>query len=170
MCSSSHARDVPDYIQCPYCQRRFSENAADRHIKFCKEQAARMPNKGKVVAADTKAKPPARSQYKPPPVKKANSPATSGIPASGSSRLPQRSASGPSAGVPVSKSPSAASVKSATSGYSSNRTNTSGLTSPPSGFNMKSRTPTSPGSLKNTCSAAGPNRRKVYNADSYVSR
>uniref|UniRef100_A0A3B3QM61 Zinc finger C2HC domain-containing protein 1A n=1 Tax=Paramormyrops kingsleyae TaxID=1676925 RepID=A0A3B3QM61_9TELE len=62
MCSSSHARDVPDYIQCPYCQRRFSENAADRHIKFCKEQAARMPNKGKVVAADTKAKPPARSQ------------------------------------------------------------------------------------------------------------
>uniref|UniRef100_A0A8C5GZF6 Zinc finger C2HC domain-containing protein 1A n=1 Tax=Gouania willdenowi TaxID=441366 RepID=A0A8C5GZF6_GOUWI len=37
----------PDYIQCPYCQRRFSESAADRHIKFCKEQHARMPNKGK---------------------------------------------------------------------------------------------------------------------------
>ncbi|KAK7881328.1 hypothetical protein WMY93_029737 [Mugilogobius chulae] len=32
----------PDYIQCPYCQRRFNENAADRHIKFCQEQAARM--------------------------------------------------------------------------------------------------------------------------------
>ncbi|XP_048832121.1 zinc finger C2HC domain-containing protein 1A isoform X2 [Brienomyrus brachyistius] len=160
----------PDYIQCPYCQRRFSENAADRHIKFCKEQAARMPNKGKVVATDSKAKPPTRSQYKPPPVKKVNSPATSAIPASASSRLPQRSASGSSAGIPVSKSPSAASVKSTTSGYSSNRTNTSGLTSPPSGLNMKSRTPTSPGSLKNTSSTAGPNRRKVYNADSYTSR
>lgn len=48
-----------DYIQCPYCQRRFNENAAERHIKFCQEQAARMPQKGKV--ADVK-KPPARTQ------------------------------------------------------------------------------------------------------------
>uniref|UniRef100_A0A673B7A2 Zinc finger C2HC domain-containing protein 1A n=1 Tax=Sphaeramia orbicularis TaxID=375764 RepID=A0A673B7A2_9TELE len=32
----------PDYIQCPYCQRRFNESAADRHIKFCQEQAARI--------------------------------------------------------------------------------------------------------------------------------
>lgn len=48
-----------DYVQCPYCQRRFNENAADRHIKFCQEQAARMPNKGKL--GDAK-KTPARSQ------------------------------------------------------------------------------------------------------------
>lgn len=40
-----------DYIQCPYCQRRFNENAADRHINFCREQAARMPNKNKLVDA-----------------------------------------------------------------------------------------------------------------------
>uniref|UniRef100_A0A8C4NIA2 Zinc finger, C2HC-type containing 1A n=1 Tax=Eptatretus burgeri TaxID=7764 RepID=A0A8C4NIA2_EPTBU len=32
----------PDHIQCPYCQRRFAESAAERHINFCKEQAARM--------------------------------------------------------------------------------------------------------------------------------
>ncbi|KAG7259621.1 hypothetical protein CRUP_024551 [Coryphaenoides rupestris] len=39
----------PDYIQCPCCQRRFSENAAERHIKFCREKAARMP-KSKMAA------------------------------------------------------------------------------------------------------------------------
>jgi len=26
----------PDYIQCPYCGRRFNETAAERHIPFCK--------------------------------------------------------------------------------------------------------------------------------------
>uniref|UniRef100_A0A670YJ92 Zinc finger C2HC domain-containing protein 1A n=1 Tax=Pseudonaja textilis TaxID=8673 RepID=A0A670YJ92_PSETE len=51
----------PDYIQCPYCQRRFNENAADRHINFCKEQAARISNKGKVVS-EVKGKLPARIQ------------------------------------------------------------------------------------------------------------
>ncbi|NWH65496.1 ZC21B protein, partial [Geococcyx californianus] len=30
----------PDYIQCPRCSRRFNEAAAQRHIKFCEEQAA----------------------------------------------------------------------------------------------------------------------------------
>ncbi|KFQ29001.1 Zinc finger C2HC domain-containing protein 1B, partial [Mesitornis unicolor] len=29
----------PDYIQCPYCSRRFNEPAAERHMKFCEEQA-----------------------------------------------------------------------------------------------------------------------------------
>ena len=32
-----------DYIQCPYCSRRFNESAAQRHIDFCKEQSARLP-------------------------------------------------------------------------------------------------------------------------------
>ncbi|XP_066103903.1 zinc finger C2HC domain-containing protein 1B [Saccopteryx bilineata] len=31
----------PDYIQCPYCMRRFNENAAGRHINFCKDQSSR---------------------------------------------------------------------------------------------------------------------------------
>ncbi|XP_010016801.1 PREDICTED: zinc finger C2HC domain-containing protein 1B [Nestor notabilis] len=31
----------PDYIQCPHCSRRFNEAAAERHIKFCEEQAIR---------------------------------------------------------------------------------------------------------------------------------
>ncbi|NXJ97315.1 ZC21B protein, partial [Corythaixoides concolor] len=31
----------PDYIQCPHCSRRFNEAAAQRHMKFCEEQAAR---------------------------------------------------------------------------------------------------------------------------------
>ncbi|XP_070808189.1 zinc finger C2HC domain-containing protein 1B [Pituophis catenifer annectens] len=31
----------PDYIQCPYCMRRFNQTAGERHINFCKEQAAR---------------------------------------------------------------------------------------------------------------------------------
>ncbi|XP_020829586.1 zinc finger C2HC domain-containing protein 1A isoform X1 [Phascolarctos cinereus] len=77
----------PDYIQCPYCQRRFNENAADRHINFCKEQAARISNKGK-FSTDTKGKSTSRAQYKPPALKKTNSPGT--MP-SASSRLPQPS-------------------------------------------------------------------------------
>ncbi|KAF6323892.1 zinc finger C2HC-type containing 1A [Rhinolophus ferrumequinum] len=76
----------PDYIQCPYCQRRFNENAADRHINFCKEQAARISNKGK-FSTDTKGKVTSRTQYKPPALKKSNSPGTT----PGSSRLPQPS-------------------------------------------------------------------------------
>uniref|UniRef100_A0A8C2NL23 Protein LTV1 homolog n=1 Tax=Capra hircus TaxID=9925 RepID=A0A8C2NL23_CAPHI len=31
----------PDYIQCPYCKRRFNETAASRHINFCKDQESR---------------------------------------------------------------------------------------------------------------------------------
>ncbi|CAH7317266.1 Zc2hc1b [Phodopus roborovskii] len=31
----------PDYIQCPYCMRRFNEMAAQRHINFCKDQSSR---------------------------------------------------------------------------------------------------------------------------------
>ncbi|KAB0366361.1 hypothetical protein FD754_010517 [Muntiacus muntjak] len=31
----------PDYIQCPYCKRRFNETAASRHISFCKDQESR---------------------------------------------------------------------------------------------------------------------------------
>ncbi|XP_050166477.1 zinc finger C2HC domain-containing protein 1A isoform X3 [Myiozetetes cayanensis] len=77
----------PDYIQCPYCQRRFNENAADRHINFCKEQAARITNKGK-LAADTKGKLPTRTQYKPASVKKMPSVGSTPSP---SSRLPQLS-------------------------------------------------------------------------------
>ncbi|KAM8786771.1 zinc finger C2HC domain-containing protein 1A isoform 2-T3 [Rhynchonycteris naso] len=77
----------PDYIQCPYCQRRFNENAADRHINFCKEQAARISNKGKFLT-DAKGKGPSRTQYKPPALKKSNPPGTL---LSGSSRLPQPS-------------------------------------------------------------------------------
>uniref|UniRef100_A0A673VG60 Zinc finger C2HC domain-containing protein 1A n=1 Tax=Suricata suricatta TaxID=37032 RepID=A0A673VG60_SURSU len=90
----------PDYIQCPYCQRRFNENAADRHINFCKEQAARISNKGK-FSTDTKGKATSRTQYKPPAVKKSNPP---GAAPSGSSRLPQPSGTGKTVvGVPSGK-------------------------------------------------------------------
>ncbi|KAK6032215.1 hypothetical protein OSTOST_01604, partial [Ostertagia ostertagi] len=30
-----------DYVQCDYCGRNFSENAAERHIPYCKEQNSR---------------------------------------------------------------------------------------------------------------------------------
>lgn len=143
----------PDYIQCPYCQRRFNESAADRHIKFCQEQAARMPNKSKL--GDVK-KPPGRTQYKSPAaVKKANPPAVSTIP-SASSRLPQRSGPGQATGIPPGKAYSAGSV----------RSNPSGITSPPSGVGSKPRVTSSGyGSVRNTQS--GLNKKKV---DSYISR
>uniref|UniRef100_A0A8C5WJX3 Zinc finger C2HC domain-containing protein 1A n=1 Tax=Leptobrachium leishanense TaxID=445787 RepID=A0A8C5WJX3_9ANUR len=89
----------PDYVQCPYCQRRFSENAADRHISFCKEQAARITNKGK-LGVDGKVKNIPRPQCKPPTVKKMNSPA-SGSPAT--TRLPQPPNFGKTSGIPSGK-------------------------------------------------------------------
>ncbi|KAM8731459.1 zinc finger C2HC domain-containing protein 1A isoform 1-T1 [Acanthopagrus schlegelii] len=145
----------PDYVQCPYCQRRFNENAADRHIKFCQEQHARMPNKGK--PGDTK-KQPARTQFKPStPAKKADTPAVSTIP-SASSRLPQRSGLGQATGIPSCKASSAGSV----------RSNPSGLTSPPSGVGNKTRAVSSGyGSVRNTQSGIGLNKKKV---DTYISR
>ncbi|KAF3703468.1 Zinc finger C2HC domain-containing protein 1A [Channa argus] len=143
----------PDYIQCPHCQRRFNESAADRHIKFCQEQAARMPNKGKLVESK---KPPVRTQYKAPaPVKKVNSPASS-IP-SVASRLPQRPGIGQPTGIPSSK---------VCSGLL--KSNASGLTSPPSGVGSKTQAvSTGCGSVKNTQSLLGFNKKKV---DTYISR
>ncbi|XP_043081859.1 zinc finger C2HC domain-containing protein 1A isoform X2 [Puntigrus tetrazona] len=160
----------PDYIQCPYCQRRFSENAADRHIKFCKEQASRISNKGKFPGSD-KAKPPARTQYKPPPPKKANSPAASTV-SSVTSRLPQRSAYGQGAGtgIPSSKTSSTGSVRSTSSGYSPLRNASSGLTSPPSEGNMKPKGMVSQSSLRNPPSGVGMNKKKLQNADNCISR
>ncbi|KAH3709587.1 hypothetical protein DPMN_069051 [Dreissena polymorpha] len=36
---------VSDYVDCPYCSRRFNEKAAERHINFCKEQQKRLTSK-----------------------------------------------------------------------------------------------------------------------------
>eukprot|EP00058_Branchiostoma_floridae_P027712 XP_002613203.1 hypothetical protein BRAFLDRAFT_210603 [Branchiostoma floridae] len=33
----------PDYKQCPYCQRKFNQTAAERHIPRCKEIKSRPP-------------------------------------------------------------------------------------------------------------------------------
>lgn len=35
----------PDYVQCPYCERRFQEDTAQRHIPFCKEKSRRLNSK-----------------------------------------------------------------------------------------------------------------------------
>ncbi|KAG7317522.1 hypothetical protein KOW79_018557 [Hemibagrus wyckioides] len=163
----------PDYIQCPYCQRRFSENAADRHIKFCKEQASRISNKGKFAGND-KAKPPARTQYKPAPVKKA-SPVTSASSASSasstsSSRLPQRPVYGQSGGTGT-KSP-AGSVRNVntSASFSPSRPIAGGVTSPPSGINTKPKGLVAPNSLKSMSYGGGTNKKKVYSADNYNSR
>ncbi|XP_041924816.1 zinc finger C2HC domain-containing protein 1A isoform X1 [Alosa sapidissima] len=160
----------PDYIQCPYCQRRFNESAADRHIKFCKEQSARIANKAKLPGGDAKGKLPARSQCKPPPVKKANSTVTSTLPAS--SRLPQRSMSGPTAGtgIPTGKASSAGAVRTVASGYGQIRTGPTGLTSPPSGINPKLRSVGTAGSVKNASSGIAMKNRRGYNSDIHNSR
>jgi hypothetical protein len=31
------AADTSDYVQCPYCARRFNQSAAERHIPQCKD-------------------------------------------------------------------------------------------------------------------------------------
>uniref|UniRef100_A0A8C6TB29 Zinc finger C2HC domain-containing protein 1A n=1 Tax=Neogobius melanostomus TaxID=47308 RepID=A0A8C6TB29_9GOBI len=143
----------PDYVQCPYCQRRFNENAADRHIKFCQEQAARIGNKTKAEVKKTPT--PTRTQNKPPaPVKKA-APPVSTIPTA-SSRLPQRAGPGQASGTPG-RTPFAGLVKS----------NPSGLTSPPSGVGMKPRVTNSGYGPVRNAPGIGINKKKV---DSYISR
>ncbi|XP_028306214.1 zinc finger C2HC domain-containing protein 1A-like [Gouania willdenowi] len=108
----------PDYIQCPYCQRRFNESAADRHNKIYKEQHAQMPNKGKPGEAKNLA---GSTTYKPPAaMKKTNTPMISRIPIA-VFRIPQRSSIRQQSGIPYPKASSAGSMRSA------------GLTSPPSG-------------------------------------
>uniref|UniRef100_A0A8C5DFN3 Zinc finger C2HC domain-containing protein 1A n=1 Tax=Gouania willdenowi TaxID=441366 RepID=A0A8C5DFN3_GOUWI len=99
----------PDYIQCPYCQRRFNESAADRHIKICKKQHARMPNKGKPggakkLASSTTCKPPAA-------VKKTDTPNVACV-SSASSHIPQRSGVSQQSGIPNPKASSAGSMRS----------------------------------------------------------
>ncbi|KAJ8010842.1 hypothetical protein DPEC_G00079330 [Dallia pectoralis] len=165
----------PDYIQCPYCERRFSENAADRHLKFCKEQHARMQNKvkvpgaklpGAVEARTTPARAPFKSSA---PLKKAPSAAVSST--SSSSRLPQRSGLAPPSGLPASKMSSAGSVRSTLPGHSPNRiAAASGLTSPPSGAGVKSRPGGSYGSGTNFTSGGRLNNRKASNAEISNSR
>ncbi|MCJ8745866.1 hypothetical protein PDJAM_G00135350 [Pangasius djambal] len=160
----------PDYIQCPYCQRRFSENAAERHIKFCKEQASRISNKGKFSVND-RAKPSARTQYKPAPVKKASSvTSTSSV---SSSRLPQRPAYGQGGGTGISstKSP-AGSVKNVnvSASFSPSHPSPGGVSSPPSGDTAKPKGVVAPSSLKSMTYAGGMNKKKVYSANNYNSR
>lgn len=55
-----------DYIQCPHCGRRFSPNAADRHIAFCATKNSRIsgPGQSKTPAA---ARQQTRVGYKAPP-------------------------------------------------------------------------------------------------------
>ena len=41
-----------DYVSCPYCNRRFNEKAAERHINFCKDQQKRLPAKREPTAEE----------------------------------------------------------------------------------------------------------------------
>ncbi|XP_055402310.1 zinc finger C2HC domain-containing protein 1A isoform X4 [Bubalus kerabau] len=175
----------PDYIQCPYCQRRFNENAADRHINFCKEQAARISNKGK-FSTDTKGKSTSRTQCKPPALKKFNSPGTT---SSGSSRLPQPSGTSKTVvGAPSGK-------VSSVSSSSGNKLQTlspshKGIAAPHAGLrgearvavavldlsaqvfkayrtNIKPRNSTPPSLARNPASGVLTSKRKTY-SDSYM--
>ncbi|XP_063780013.1 zinc finger C2HC domain-containing protein 1A isoform X2 [Pseudophryne corroboree] len=147
----------PDYVQCPYCQRRFNENAADRHISFCKEQAARITNKGK-LGGDAKVKAIPRPQ-KPLTLKKTNSPASV---SSANTRLPQPPNFGKSpTGIPSGK----LGVGGGGGGTFSPAHKNSTTPVQQTGGSMKSRTP--PSMAKTTTSVVSANKRKTYNAENY---
>ncbi|XP_016079390.1 PREDICTED: zinc finger C2HC domain-containing protein 1B [Miniopterus natalensis] len=55
----------PDYIQCPYCLRRFNENAASRHINFCKDQSSRRVFDAAQTAAKLASRAQGRAQMSP---------------------------------------------------------------------------------------------------------
>ncbi|KAK7091529.1 hypothetical protein V1264_009195 [Littorina saxatilis] len=81
----------PDYIQCPYCSRRFAQKAAERHIDFCKEQSQRINSRAPPNPA-AKAKQNARLQYQAPRPKASGGPPPMGGSAMGgggsNSRIP----------------------------------------------------------------------------------
>ncbi|XP_072855160.2 zinc finger C2HC domain-containing protein 1A [Pogona vitticeps] len=149
----------PDYIQCPYCQRRFNESAADRHISFCKEQAARITNKGKVVT-DIKGKLPTRTQYKLPAVKKMPS---TGITPPASSRLPQPST--PANKIPSQSVPVGSKIQSSSPAHKNLARN-----SPQSGGSLKSRTVAPGNATRNATIGMMANKRKAHSSESYLNR
>ncbi|XP_033120817.1 zinc finger C2HC domain-containing protein 1A-like isoform X2 [Anneissia japonica] len=51
----------PDYVECPSCSRRFNNNAAERHIPWCKEKQKRISHPAKKSEGFK-----IRTQYKPP--------------------------------------------------------------------------------------------------------
>jgi len=54
----------PDYIQCPHCQRRFNESAAERHIPKCKDLKTKMVGQKSSAGASSRtiAKPPSNTR------------------------------------------------------------------------------------------------------------
>ncbi|XP_078254319.1 zinc finger C2HC domain-containing protein 1A [Rhinoraja longicauda] len=159
----------PDYVQCPHCQRRFNENAADRHISFCKEQSARIT---KSKQGTVKGKQSSLTQCKSPVLQKTNSPVSS---PNALTRIPQpslgKTVTGFSTtkgtlsstnenklrdGSPVKRSPSGAGN---VSGAGSHATGT--LSS-----NIRSRTLTPPGGTRNTAGTGSVNR-KTHNTENY---
>ncbi|XP_072323606.1 zinc finger C2HC domain-containing protein 1A [Scyliorhinus torazame] len=160
----------PDYVQCPYCQRRFNENAADRHVSFCKEQAARIAKskpgiKGKLTTT---------TQYKSPVHKKTNSPvSTPGV----TTRIPQPSVGGKNvAGFSTTKSnlPTTYENKlrdgSPAKRSSSSVGNVPGALIQPTGSlssNIRPRTHTPPSGIRNVAATISVNK-KTYNAENYI--
>lgn len=156
----------PDYVQCPYCQRRFNEKSADRHISFCKEQSARLAKskhgtvKGKQSSQVT--------QHTSPVLKKTNSPVSS---PNALTRIPQ-----PSHGKTVTAFPTAKGTLSSTNENKlrdgspikrspSGAGNVSGAGSHATG-NIKSRTLTPPSGTRNTAGTGSVNR-KTHTTENY---
>ncbi|KAH6927160.1 hypothetical protein HPB50_000088 [Hyalomma asiaticum] len=99
---SSSMEDV-GYVECPSCNRNFSDRAADRHIAWCQERKSRIPKSPASAEAVERLK--ARTKYKvPTPGKKNGTVSPSGSQGSkdgGSSRVAvnrnhQRTKSSPS--------------------------------------------------------------------------
>ncbi|EGD83463.1 hypothetical protein PTSG_04071 [Salpingoeca rosetta] len=67
----------PDYVKCPICSRRFNEDAAERHVKFCEEKSKRERIK-KNAAKDPEAmeRMKRRTAYKPPSLRRPGSTST----------------------------------------------------------------------------------------------
>lgn len=43
-------------IQCPYCNRKFCEQAAEKHIKYCQEKSKLMQNNNKKIVEEPEIK------------------------------------------------------------------------------------------------------------------
>lgn len=68
------SEENPDYILCDFCERRFSELAAERHIPICKESKRRRElRNGTARNSGKEEERKRRLAFKPPPLKKSQS-------------------------------------------------------------------------------------------------
>ncbi|KAF6101709.1 zinc finger C2HC-type containing 1A [Phyllostomus discolor] len=161
---------VGELLPCKICGRTFFPVALKKHGPICQKTATKKrktfdSSRQRAEGTDIPTVKPLKPRYKPPALKKSNSPGTI---SSGSSRLPQPSGTSKTVvGVPSGK------VSSVSSSLGNKLQTLSpshkGIATPHVGANIKPRNSTPPSLARNPASGVLTNKRKTY-GESYIVR